>query len=67
MKLHPRTVAVKHAALEIGQMVNTTVKNYELTYGELMRILAQELDSWARYLVRDERHPNEPDKKGDEA
>jgi hypothetical protein len=47
-------------------MVEIEVK-YELTYGELVGIAAEYLAGLAKYMRREERHPENPDKKGDEA
>jgi hypothetical protein len=66
VKLHPRTSIVKEAELKIGNCLLDISIKYNLTYGELTRILARELDDIGRYTIRLERHPNNPDKKGDE-
>lgn len=42
-------------------------KQYELTQGETLKILLEAAADQAKYLIRYERHPNDPDKKGDEA
>lgn len=40
---------------------------HKLTYGEWFSILGGEIAGLAKYLIRTERHPNDPDKGGDEA
>lgn len=42
-------------------------KEYELTAGESLRILLDAAAGEVKYMIRHERHPNDPDKKGDEA
>lgn len=67
MRLHPRTQIVERAKVELALAVVDLAAKYDLTDAELVRILAQSLDERGRALVRDERHPDDPDKKGDEA
>lgn len=55
------------AALEFSKSFTTIVKKYDLTYGEMFGILSDMMSTWAKYMRRDERHPNDPDKCGDEA
>lgn len=40
-------------------------RDWELTYGEWMSLLGNQLASLSKYLIRAERHPNDPDKPGD--
>lgn len=67
MRLHPRYHPMRKAACEVGAAVLKAVEDHDLTYGELISILAQETAMAAKYLVRIERHPDDPEKKGDEA
>jgi hypothetical protein len=55
VKLHPRHDQVTKAGLQITQAVTFAVKQHELTYGELMGILAEVISTWAKFQVRDER------------
>ena len=55
MRLHPRHDQVTKADLQIKQAVTFAVKQHELTYGELVGILAGVISSWAKFQVRDER------------
>lgn len=67
MKLHPRSDGVQEARLEFEGFVLDLTKRYELTYGELFSMLGAKIADLAKYQVRSERHPDDPDKRGDEA
>lgn len=67
IRLHPRFQPVAEATRAIGVAVAEAVEKYELTYGEIFSILSQAMAAWAKYAIRQERHPDEPGKKGDEA
>ncbi len=64
--LHPRYQIVRLAASEIGQAASEIAGNYNLTYHELVGVLLDIARSWTKYGIRTERHPDDPDKKGDE-
>lgn len=40
---------------------------HDLTYGEWLQILGSEIAGISKYLIRHERHPDDPEKQGDEA
>lgn len=67
MRIHPRLQAVSDAQAELTKAFNAIEEKYELTYGEMFSILGQKVQNIAKYLIRDERHPDDPEKKGDEA
>jgi len=67
VRIHPRTRIVQRAEQEIGEAVSTAVGQHDLTYVELTQILASAQLHWAKYALRSERHPDDPDKGGDEA
>jgi hypothetical protein len=48
----------------VGNIFNVAVAEYELTYGEIVRIIGTEKLSLAKYHIRYERHPEDPDKPG---
>src|SRR5688500_9991751 len=50
----PRYVAVARAALAIREAAGEVMVKYELTYIELIRILAQKIDTWPAYAERAE-------------
>lgn len=67
LKLHPRTRAVDKARLEFDQFLLDLAEKHELTYGELFSMLGLAIANNAKYQIRAERHPNDPEKKGDDA
>ena len=67
MKLHKRSLVVQKARYAFEAFLLELETDYALTYGELFSLLGNAIASLATYQVRNERHPNDPDKKGDEA
>lgn len=67
MKLHARTRLVEQARLEFDQFVLDWAQKHDLTYGERSWIFGHAMVNNAKYQIRAERHPDDPDKKGDEA
>ena len=66
MKIHPRYYIVAKARCEIVTAFLTSSEKYELTFGEETRILSGIMDDLGRNCIRQERHPEDPDRKGDE-
>lgn len=66
MKLHRRFDIVNDAELELSGFLIGWQKKHDLTYGELFKILSLQIANYAKYAIRGERHPDDPDKKGDE-
>lgn len=64
MKIHPREQVVGQAKCQIKAAILAAVQAHGLTNGELSSILAEEIASVAKYQIRAERHPNDPDKPG---
>lgn len=68
MKLHPREASVHAAENELRGLVLEVVQKHELTEGEALRVVFAALGSWvqmaAKYMIREERHPGQPDKPG---
>lgn len=66
MKLHPRERIVKKASRKLWDYLAALEE--ELTEGEYMRVITERLSyEWnmhARYMIREERHPGEPDREG---
>ncbi|WP_315922403.1 hypothetical protein [Mesorhizobium sp. SP-1A] len=48
----------------LGDVFATSVAENQLTYGEIARILSTLRSSKAKYHIRAERHPEDPDKPG---
>lgn len=67
MKLHARTQIVEQARSEFVCFLRELQQKYELTFGEMYAILGNKIADLAKYQIRRERHPNDPDKKGDDA
>lgn len=67
MKLHERTRLVEQARLEFDQFVLDWAQKHDLTYGKLFSIFGLSIANNAKYQIRAERHPHDPDKRGDEA
>ena len=59
---------VQKADVEFGGLVNDWLKRHEdLTWLEAIGILLMKALEFKKYALRDERHPDNPEKKGDEA
>lgn len=52
---------------EFFKELKKTEEEYQLTQGESLRLVLDAAANEVKYLIRYERHPNDPDKKGDEA
>lgn len=66
MNLHPRFFLVRQARVEFTELLLNWIKKHDLTYMEMIGILAGEIEGMVKFGIRLERHPNDPDKKGDE-
>ena len=67
MKLHKRYWLVGKAEAEISLSIAKLVQKHDLTIGEVIKILNSILGQYIKYLIRYERHPDDSNKKGDEA
>ncbi len=67
MPLHQRFFVVKAASLELETAVSKVVQDHGLTYVEALQALAEIQTRFLKYMLRAERHPNDPERKGDEA
>lgn len=67
MRLHERTLLVQKASLEFSELTLDLIERHGLTYGEIVGLLADQLGRMAKMMRREERHPDDPDKRGDEA
>lgn len=67
MKLHSRTRVVDKARQEFETFLLDLEQKHALTFGELFSLLGSKIADLAKYQIRAERHPDDPDKKGDEA
>lgn len=67
LKIHKRSQIVTNARLEFDKFLLDLEQKYELTFGEMFSIIGNAIANLAKYQIRHERHPDDPDKKGDEA
>lgn len=67
MRLHPRTQPVAQAEAAIKTELWRLQDEHGLTYVEMLRVLIAHQQDISKYLLREERHPGQPDHKGDEA
>ena len=67
IKIHNRTLNVQGAKVELSSALIKIIEQHELTALEIASILAQELATWVKIGLRGERHPDDPEKKADEA
>jgi hypothetical protein len=76
MKIHERYYVVRDQASKLSEALHKIVferdgEEFVLTSGEQLavvsRVFGDWLSSFAKYAIREERHPEDPDKKGDEA
>jgi hypothetical protein len=65
VKIHPRYDIVDRAKRRIRTALIDAIREDELTYIELLGILNEVTASWLKIALRDERHPDEPDKSAD--
>ncbi len=65
--VHPRTLLVQRADRELESFLTTLMIEKGLTEAEMLSIFARQLGNLSRFAIREERHPNEPQKIGDEA
>ena len=56
MKIHPRTMVVQKAEAQIQLAVSKISEEFNLTHGEMVRILSGLLAFEAKYMIRNERH-----------
>lgn len=67
IKLHPRTLQVNRAENAISRKLLEMQEELELTDIEMVRAITLYLQSITKYMLRAERHPEDPSKKADEA
>lgn len=67
MKRHIRFNTVQEASRKISQEIADIKNDYELTDWEIIGILLEEAQQVKKYALRFERHPDDSDKKADEA
>ncbi len=66
MKLHPRTPIVTKARLQLDNALWDMISHHQLTFVETLQILHELTAAQLKFMLRAERHPEDPNKKGDE-
>lgn len=66
MKLHPRTMPVRMATLELKTQLDNYQQQHDLTDVEMHRALLEYMTDVSKGWLREERHPGETDRKADE-
>ena len=66
LRLHPRTMPVQRASAEIRMALINAQKEHGLTDIEMLQAVAEWQATHLKYMLRAERHPDDPDAKGDE-
>lgn len=64
MKIAQRDIDMRVAKSELTTFMLAWEKKHRPTYGELVSYHAGELSMLAKYMVREERHPDDPDQPG---
>jgi hypothetical protein len=67
MRLHPITMMVKSAEAEPREFLVHWIERHEVTWCEMARALTEQIHVYLKYILRAERHPEDPNKKADEA
>lgn len=65
LTIHPRTMIVRKAQIDLDAAFLDVVKKHDLTFAELFGVLNVAEARWIKYALRDERHPDEPDTPAD--
>jgi len=64
-KIHKRTMLVQEAHCEWSSFMIQLREKYNLTFGEILKFLGDEISSISKWTIRGERHPDDEDKGGD--
>lgn len=67
MRLHERVMPYQKARLDFAVMVvEFCDKHRDLTYLELLSVMNESVATQLKYAIREERHPDDPEKRGGE-
>ncbi|MEU7170232.1 hypothetical protein ABZ949_01920 [Micromonospora tulbaghiae] len=67
MRLHERTMPVQAAESDFRIYLARFQRDNDLTHAEMLDMLLAAAQDRTKYMLRRERHPDDPDKKADEA
>ena len=59
-------MTVERAEVELSQFLLQWAEQHELTWCEMARALTEQIQMCLKYMLRAERHPEDPSKKADE-
>lgn len=62
MKIHRREELVNKAEVEFNEFVINWYTKHKLTYVEIYQIFVNRIQQFLRYNLRQERHPEDPNK-----
>lgn len=66
LRLHSRTMPVEQAKAELGVTLARFQREHDLTDIEMLVALAAQQQQLLKYRLRQERHPDDPERKADE-
>lgn len=66
MKSHLLRLSAAHASNAIRYQLHLLQKQYDLTDVEMLIVLLEHQRELTKYLLRDDCHPGQPDRKADE-
>jgi hypothetical protein len=66
VRLHPRLQIVTAAGRDLSDAVDRVCREHQLTDVEALRLLHEQSGRFTTWLLRAERHPDDPDRKADE-
>lgn len=67
LRLHDRTRPVQRAEHDIRDKLLALQEEHDLTDIEMLQVLSSAEGEILKYMLRRERHPDDPEKKADEA
>lgn len=67
MRLHEGMMPVQKASNAIRTELDRLQEEHDLTDIEMLRILIEHQQTITKYMLRAERHPDDPERKADEA
>lgn len=66
MRVHPRVAIVQQAEVDLNRLVWDWMNRHDLTYIEAVRCLLGRTEELTKFMLRHERHPENPEQKAGE-
>ena len=66
MKIHPRTMPVSIASSQLAMHLIEFQGEYDLTDVEMFQAVTSWMQTHLKYMLREERHPDDPERGADE-